>query len=461
MPPKIALVVYFATIAWLLKTAPRAGWSKQLWIPLIWILITLTHSIGYWLGLLIGTFRDSEGSNLDSAIFLGLIVAASRLLLRRGATVQEIAARNKWLIIYFAYIGLCVLWAENPWSSFKMWLKDVGNLPMALLLVSQDKVGAAVRAVLLRAAYIFIPLSILLFKYFPDLGRQYDIWTWTPITLGASDSKNSLGAAIILCSAGLFSYLLETGKQWRSAKLHSAANLVVIGATYWLLRRSSCATALGCTILILFLLYFLRKVRFRLLVHNFGLSLFIVVPVVLLVLHFLVGIGEIAVGALGRNMTLTGRTPIWAECLASDINPLFGWGYNSFWRSSHAHRISQHLGFYFNLMEAHNGFLETYLNCGLIGLFLLFAAIFAAASRKMRGLVTMKENALSLVIVVVALIYNVTESAFAGLNAIWFLTLLGSIEYPPAVVRRRVRKTPKREEALGPSPVPAPVSDHA
>ena len=51
------------------------------------------------------------------------------------------------------------------------------------------------------------------------------------------------------------------------------------------------------------------------------------------------------------------------------INPIFGTGFESFWLGK---RLEQLQGiFFFFPNEAHNGYLEVYLNLGLMGLFIV------------------------------------------------------------------------------------------
>src|SRR5205085_2663946 len=72
--------------------------------------------------------------------------------------------------------------------------------------------------------------------------------------------------------------------------------------------------------------------------------------------------------AVGRNPDLTGRTHIWSVVLSTNTNPLVGTGYESFWLGSRLRWVWEQAG---EVNEAHNGYLETYLNLGLIGVFLL------------------------------------------------------------------------------------------
>src|SRR5581483_4780832 len=78
-----------------------------------------------------------------------------------------------------------------------------------------------------------------------------------------------------------------------------------------------------------------------------------------------------ALQSLGRNPTLTGRTEIWSAVLHFAGNPLFGTGFESFWLGDRIKHIWAYGEMTYGINEAHNGYIETYLNLGWIGVALL------------------------------------------------------------------------------------------
>jgi O-antigen ligase len=291
-----------------------------------------------------------------------------------------------------------------------------------------------------------VPLSFLLVKYFPDVGRAYDRWTYKPIVVGASTDKNSLGATLLICALGVFWSFLDLQKQKARDKWHTLAHVLLMAMNLWLLYRSNCATALTCVIVGCGILLGMQLSKMRSLTQRLGLSVFIAVPVLMLCLNLVFDLGETFVGMVGRDSTLTGRGDIWKASLRAEVNPLIGAGYCSFWYGERAKTISEGLGFFFDLKEAHNGYLETYLNVGLLGLSLLLAALVAGTSRIFKRIESEGYyQALRLTFVVVALIYNVSESAFSGLNLIWFVLLVSIFEHP----RSRLAAVDKQVELSG------------
>ena len=82
------------------------------------------------------------------------------------------------------------------------------------------------------------------------------------------------------------------------------------------------------------------------------------------------------------------------------------------------------------LNEAHNGYLETYLNLGLIGLALLIAFLIASYGTIFRQLKTSLTLAsLCLAIWTILLFYNMSEAAFSG-GILWLVLLLGATAMP-------------------------------
>jgi len=84
--------------------------------------------------------------------------------------------------------------------------------------------------------------------------------------------------------------------------------------------------------------------------------------------------------SLGRDATLTGRTVIWEAALqAASYNPLFGVGWDSAWMPGLpiTNTIWSAIGF--SVYQAHNGYLDIYLQIGLVGLFAFSCMLLASA----------------------------------------------------------------------------------
>ena len=147
------------------------------------------------------------------------------------------------------------------------------------------------------------------------------------------------------------------------------------------------------------------------------------------------GWGGGALEAMGRNATLTGRTDIWKLVLGMSGNPLIGTGYESFWLGDRMWKIWN--VYYFHLNEAHNGYIEIYLNLGWIGVALL-ALILATGYKNV--LVALRDDpglgALRLAFFSAGVIYSFTEAGFRMLTLIWMALLLAVTAGPDRGIER-------------------------
>jgi O-antigen ligase len=85
--------------------------------------------------------------------------------------------------------------------------------------------------------------------------------------------------------------------------------------------------------------------------------------------------------ALGRSPSLTGRADLWrAVIMAIEQRPIFGYGYSGFWQTwrgenNPAQIVLNQLRPDFPAFHAHNGFLDIWINIGIVGL-AIFALVF-------------------------------------------------------------------------------------
>lgn len=431
MAPKVALILCFCCVLALLIQDVR--WRPKIsiggWIPLLWMLVVGSRSVSSWFDSSMqveGADVYLEGSPVDRAFYMVMIFAGIVVLIARHVSWSKFLAQNKWLALYFAFFGISVLWSDYTFISFKRWIKDFGNVVMVLIVLSEQQPVAAIKALLVRCSYFLIPLSVVLVKYFPDLARSYNRWTGVGYYSGVTTDKNLLG--MVLTTMGisvLWALFGLRDEPPRSGKtLEALVYMIIVAMTVWLLMMANSATALvtstlGLAILILF--------RFKT-VRNHGWT-WIGVGVVGATVLFAAGIWsqiqDSLIGALGRDPSLTGRSDIWEAVLGEHTNPLIGVGFYSFWMGDRVERLSA--SYHYALNEAHNGYLEVYLNGGLIGLALLGLLLWSAVARSLSRLTRVDEGGietLRLAFLVTAIVYGLTEAIFSRLDLIWFGLLL-------------------------------------
>ena len=434
MPPKLALLLTVLFILWLLlgDLKRRSHVSHALWLPLLWLVIFGSKPVTLWFGL--GGADDdpnlqTDGSPVDRLFYLALIIAGAVIIARRRVTIGSFIANNKLLFAFYLYLGISVLWSDYSFVSFKRWVKDAGGVVIVLAILSEDDPLEAVKAALLRCTYVLVPLSVLFIKYFPDIGRYYDRWTYKPAFCGVTTDKNMLGMTLLVFSlVQLWNLLgLWESKAHLRDKTAFYANLTVALMTGWLLLKSNSMTALVCSLLgggILAATRFpvLRNQISRYWIYGIG------IVVLYFVLQWTFDMGALFTALLGRKPTLTGRTEIWQALLQANINPLIGTGYYSFWMGDRSEELFKQ--YYYRINEAHNGYLETYLNSGLIGLGLLLGVLVSAINRAKAEVVSGSDfGALRLAFMTAILVYGITEAVFR-FGLLWFVLLALIVQCP-------------------------------
>lgn len=454
MSPSLALLLWFVLLVALFRFDPARTrkTSAALWVPLTWFFFLGSRSPTMWLGLSYGSGAQAleDGSPLDRTIFLLFTVAAFAILVSRSFQWHKLLAQNSALICFLAFALLSVIWSDFPLATFKKWFRDLGIYMAVLVVLSDPRPLEAIRTVLRRVCYLLIPLSILLVKYYPSLGKTFSPWGSQEFT-GVSTSKNMLGALCLV--SGIF-FFWDTVTNWherrnRRVKRVILVNIAFIGMTLWLLNLSDSKTsticlAVGCMMIAAAQCNFGR--RHPGLVKTLAPVSFLLY----LILTFGFGMGAQLSQAVGRSGNMSDRTRIWAAALSVPINPLFGTGYQSFWISTQrVQRVWAKLDGD-TVLEVHDGYLQIYLDLGLIGLFLLCTFLIATYRKICKKLKTLTgPGSLSLGLWTVLLFYNVAEASFE-VNMLFVTFLLAAIPvYGQAADRMPV-----------PRPVEPPSAEH-
>jgi len=441
MPPIVATFLCLAFIFWAFRRDFREhpNVTGALWLPFFWIFISGSRFISEWLaifGINLGAVNVEEGSPLDAVFFAIIIGGGIYVLLQRRVSLAAFASRNVWVTIYLAYCLLAVLWSDFPFVAIKRWVKLFGQPVMVLILLTEPDPLEAVTRLLKRCAYILLPVSVLFIKYYPQIGRGFDGWTGTPANYGITLNKNALGSDCFILGLFLLWHILRV---WRREKGAARRNelllcLFLLTLNSWLIHMAQSSTSLAAFLLsaAIVLALSLKLVNPRRI--NLNLAILIVVGGAG---EAIFGLHDYLIHALGRNTTLTGRTDIWHVLLNWDINPIFGAGYESFWLGPRVNKINANFpGLLLN--EAHNGYLETYINLGLLGLFFTIAMIIATYFKIRRALVhDFDFGILRLAYLAAFIAYNWTEAAFRTHGFPFFMFFLIAIDYTAGLLQER------------------------
>jgi O-antigen ligase len=321
-------------------------------------------------------------------------------------------------------------WSAFPGPAFKRWTKDLGDLVMILVILTDAQPIAALRRLYSRLGFVLFPLSIVLIRY-TDLGRGYDP-DGVPENTGVTTNKNSLGLIVFLVSLGALwnvcALFMDKEAPNRTRRLVAQFTLLAFGLV--LLQMAHSATSIACFTLGagLMLATRLRSIRSRPgRVHALCLGILLAGGLLMLF-----GGQSIVIGALGRKSNLSGRTEIWGASLAAVQNPLIGSGFESFWNTNSL-KIARTLfreGFLWmpDLVSAHNGYIEVYLDLGLVGLCLIILILITGYLRAGSAFQRNPEfGSLILAYIVTSAFYSITEAGFRVLTPNWIFLILAVV----------------------------------
>ena len=234
--------------------------------------------------------------------------------------------------------------------------------------------------------------------------------------------------------SGIF-FFWDTLTRWHDRKEPRTrwiigVNLALLALTLWLLSRAGSATSNVCLVLGCLVIAAAHSKPVKR--HLALLSVLIPVGLCLyLLLQFGFGVEviESVSQAVGRDPTLTDRTLIWSVLIETNTNPLVGTGFESFWLGPRLYRVWERFP---GINEAHNGYLESYLSLGIVGLIILAGFLIASYRNIFRNFtISPSLGSLSLAMWVIIVFYNVTESAFLkGSSLLWIIFLLGAVAVP-------------------------------
>ncbi len=426
--------------------------SKALWLPVFWVLISGSRPVTFWLGMdsnVTSAAELIEGSPIDRAIFAAMIAVGLCILLYRFKRLKPLLKKNWPVLLFFFYCLMSVMWSDFPAVAIKRWVKAIGDLVMVFIVVTDSHPTDAIRRVITRTGYILLPVSVLMIKYYGDYGRAYDTWSGEPTNVGVAVTKNMLGVLVFVLSLGalwlVFRLIKDKNQPNRLRHFIAQGTLLAFGIS--LLSMSHSATSGICFALGGFLIFAtsLEPIRRK------PATIHLLVLAILIISGLAMGFANESVAhAVGRQSNLTGRTDIWQAVIPLNPNPMIGAGFDSFWLGP---RLQTMWNLFPNLFlnEAHNGYIQTYLDLGYVGVFfiaLLLLTGYRDAVKSFRNEAAFGPSALLLAYVFTAAIYSITEAGFREMFIIWIFLLLALVGST---------QTSTADAKIEPSEVPEPL----
>lgn len=323
------------------------------------------------------------------------------------------ATRDKLLCILTALVLLSFIWSEFPsftlsetrdvlmMTSFGLYFATRFNLKEQVQLVACTLLIGSI-------------LSTIFALAFPALGIH--ISDHPGAWKGVYGHKNSLGSMMVLSSLTFFLLPKESSILYKWCGFIFSLILMIL---------STSKTSLVLSILLLLIIMFYKNFHWKGKISVIFIDIGILILGCVAVLVFTYWV-ELITG-LGKDPTLTGRTPLWGATLARLMErPLLGYGRGAFWapKSQYAIEAGQAIGSGWVPPHGHNGFVDLALDVGLIGFSLFLMSYLTSFARALKRSYATKniEELWPLAYLTFLAMNNVTESCLLyQANVYWVL----------------------------------------
>lgn len=386
------------------------------------------------------TIGEQSGGTLVVVIFGTLSLALVSRLVGHEDVVVEAFRREPLVLLLPVLAVVSAIWAADPSTAGRRAGAFLLTTLLGYYFASRYEIREIV--VLVAAALaIGLVLNVIWINLLPRYGLSD-----AGLRTGILSDKNSLGRTTAL---GTVVMLLAARVDPRRRVLW----WVLLAAHVALLFASNSKTALASTTLTLGLVAVATGFRARSTLYG-AVALSTAAAMVVAVLFATANL-VLVTDLLDRDITLTGRTDLWAAIWPNMVDAMpFGFGWNSFWGPwfSPAHDV--YVRFPWAPPDAHNDWMDLWLALGPTGA-LLYAGIFlrgfVRASRFLRMRPTI-EGLWPISILSMMLLVGITESGVPERNIHWLVLVIVSVQLTAArhedFVRQVARRSAPREGGL-------------
>lgn len=391
----------------------------------------------------------SGGDPITQAIWLGVYVIVFCLIAMRWRQFIALITRDKLLLLLVSVALTSVFWSVAPEVTLRRSVALVGTTAFGAYLATRYTAGGQLR-LLAWALGIAGLLSLAFGLLLPSYGISSDPLfqgDWQ----GIYNHKNALGSYMSL-GAIVFLLLASSSHKYRWCTWGG----FVLALSLIVLSNSKTALIVFLAFLILWPVY--RALRWR-----YTLRMPLLIFAVLLgagVSTWIWSNADIVLGSLGRDVTLSGRTELWSLVLDKVWErPWLGYGYSGFWRGLQGESSYIWLMTGSEVPAADNGFLDLWLDLGLLGL-IVFAFGFSLAFLRALAWTRIRrtgEGIWPLAFLTFVLLYSTTESVILKQNnTLWILYVSTVLSIPAGDGRGELNAPVKHaEDTQGQESVPA------
>ena len=384
----------------------------------LYFLVASTKILSFWkTGN--GSFFESDlesGKELLTAIGLMTLLFCLYNLARKRRMVLILVSRAWPLMIVLAFAFASVFWSQIPSLTLKRYFKLLIFVVCLIDLITEPDSYRSLKTAFLWYIGAVIGVSFLVLILLPQYGWMLYVHSGKPVAKGIIAHKSELGE---FCGASILVLLwIYYSTPNRAPVLRKQIWYCGVGALVLLLLTQGKNPLLNLlfSLLVFFIFCFIYKTEDKKLVGAaFCFSCSLVLVFIFFVMAGMVrDVGEFAVNAIGKDMTFTGRTDLWDKLIYFGFkqNPFLGSGYGAFFGGSKTSWLLEYV--WGSAASAHCGYLQLFLETGIIGLllFLGFLGKTLISTMVSRHIGSYREQAILVSIISFNLFYNIMSVSF-------------------------------------------------
>ena len=381
---------------------------------------------------------QSEGYSVEGAVqgrahmqLIGgaIYLLSAGLFLRFKRRVVYDLIQSPITLALVGYVAASVFWSAEPALSLRRAIGLTGTTLFAAYLAFRFSPYEVLR--LLTVTYTILVVVTFLLLGLPDLG-------WSrggTVAIGGWGHKNNLGRGMVLATLTfwMFSKTEVTSRtRWGLYGLMAGAVLLLV-----LAQSGSATLTIVMTFGVFLPLFFVLSRVFRRasLAYVVALCLVAIVGTIAANLAY-----EIVLNLLGKDPTLTNRTVIW-----SDLSELarsrfwFGHGFGGFWESSATKEFHENWP---TVGHSHNGFMDAWLELGVVGVGLLIAAVSISLQKTANAFfLTRAPSGLFFICVsLIMLTYNTVGRVYPEHNSLYWVLFIYVLLNPAFSIKTRKQR---------------------
>lgn len=359
-----------------------------------------------------------EGSPVLRGIFASIHAVALLLAIARWRSILRAAWTHVPTVLLVVFALASVIWSDAPDVTLRRGAALLGTTVFGIYLAARYSPRDLLRLLgwaLGACAVLSLAAALLFPAYGLSPSPHEGLWR------GVFSHKNTL-AQVMVVSVVVF-FLL-----WKDASVGRwvPAGCLVLSVVLLVLSGSTSGIViLGALIALLPLYHALRWRNDRLI-----FALIVAVLAGSMVISIVLANAEAVLMIAGKDLTLTGRTELWeAAWTAISERPWLGYGYSAFWLGWEGGAAAIWSAAGWETPHAHNGFIDLWLELGVLGVTLLLIGVISAGRRAIAAIRSASgpEALWPLSLLSVFLLLNFTESVVLRQNNLFWILYVSTI----------------------------------